>query len=145
MTLTLTAQDLKHVLEQQFAGCRGQTHQRILVPSRGLRYSWSAGAACDARVRDVRLLDPEGAVLHRIVDADGAVPNPGRRYRVTVNDFLAGGGDGFTAFRAGTDPLVGPRDIDALTTFLGRHLRPARAAYDPAAPSLLKPRVTRLP
>jgi 5'-nucleotidase len=144
VTLTLTGQDLKRVLEQQFAGCRGQTHQRILVPSRGFTYSWSAGEACDARVRDVRLRDAAGAV-DRIVDADGVVRNPGKTYRVTVNDFLAGGGDGFTAFRAGRDRLVGPRDIDALTAFLGRHLGPARAAYDPAAPSLMKPRVTRLP
>lgn len=145
VTLTLTGRDLKRVLEQQFAGCHGQTRQRTLVPSRGFRYGWSAGAACDARVRDVRLLDPEGAVVDRIVDTDGVVLNPARTYRVTVNDFLAGGGDGFTAFQDGTDRLVGPRDIDALTAFLARHLRPQRAAYDPAAPSLLKPRVTRLP
>jgi 5'-nucleotidase len=36
-------------------------------------------------------------------------------YRVTVNNDLAVGGDGFIAFKQGTAPLVLIRDVDAST------------------------------
>ena len=35
-------------------------------------------------------------------------------YRVTVNNYLAVGGDGFTALKQGTTALVGVYDSDAL-------------------------------
>ena len=35
-------------------------------------------------------------------------------YRVTVNNDLAVGGDGFTVFKAGIAPRVGVYDVDAL-------------------------------
>ena len=38
--MTLTAQQIKDLLEQQFAGCRGQTAQRVMQVSNGLKYSW---------------------------------------------------------------------------------------------------------
>ena len=40
VTMTLTAQQIKDLLEQQFIGCRGQIAQRILQISNGLQYSW---------------------------------------------------------------------------------------------------------
>jgi 5'-nucleotidase len=39
-------------------------------------------------------------------------------YRVTVNNFLAEGGDGFRVLREGTDRADGPADIDALIAYL---------------------------
>jgi 5'-nucleotidase len=42
VTMTLTAQQLKDLLEQQFTGCLGQGNQRILQISNGLKYEWSA-------------------------------------------------------------------------------------------------------
>lgn len=145
VTLTLTAQELKDALEQQFAGCRGQANTRLLIPAAGLKYAWSAGAACDQRVRDLRLVNAQGAVVDQIVSADGAVLNPARTYRVTVNNFLATGGDGFTTFAAGGAPLGGAQDIDALTAYLANFHAPRRPAYDPDAAALLKPRIVRLP
>ena len=40
---------------------------------------------------------------------------PASSYRVTLNSFLADGGDGFTVFKDGTDRLVQPNlvDVDA--------------------------------
>ncbi len=144
VTVTLTAQALKHALEQQFAGCRGQTTTRILVPSVGLRYTWDAAQPCDARISDVRLVNANGAVVDVIVDPLGQVPQPAKTYRVTINNFLASGGDGFTTFATeGAQPLGGAQDLDALTAYLAGFKRPERPAYDPAAPGLLKPRIVR--
>jgi len=144
VTMTLTAQQIKDVLEQQFSGCRGQTTTRILIPSAGLRYTWDASKGCDARISDVRLVNANAAVTDQIVSAAGAVTNPARTYRVTVNSFLATGGDGFATFAAGTAALGGAQDIDALTAFLGGFRLPSFPAYDPASPARLKPRIVRL-
>lgn len=143
VTLTLSTQDVKDVLEQQFAGCRGQlaTATRLMVPSAGLRYSWDGSAACNARVRGVTLATAAGT--ETLVDAAGVVLNPQKTWRVTVNNFMATGGDGFTIFQRGANPLGGAQDIDALTTYLAQYKAP-NAAYDPAAAALGKPRLLRI-
>ncbi|WP_407538161.1 bifunctional metallophosphatase/5'-nucleotidase [Deinococcus radiomollis] len=104
-TLTLTGAQLKAVLEQQFDNpAAGQN--RILQPSAGLTYTWTASAATGSKVSDLKL----GGV--NIV--------PTTAYRVTANNFLADGGDGFTVFKDGTDRLVQPNlgDIDAFQAYL---------------------------
>jgi 5'-nucleotidase len=143
VTMTLSAQQIKNLLEQQFAGCRGQTTQRILIPSAGVKYSWDSTQACDARVRDLRLVDAGGAVIDTIVDSAGTLPAPAKTYRVTVNSFLASGGDGFTALVGGLDPLGGAQDIDALTAYMADFKTPERPAYDPTSSALGKPRIVR--
>jgi 5'-nucleotidase len=45
---------------------------------------------------------------------------PKRNYRVTVNSFLAAGGDKFEILRDGVDRREGPLDVDALTAYLGK-------------------------
>ena len=45
---------------------------------------------------------------------DGVAVGPADSFRVTMNNFLAAGGDGFTVFNEGTDALGGAQDIDAL-------------------------------
>ena len=42
---------------------------------------------------------------------------PTDSFRVTMNNFLAAGGDGFTVFNEGTDALGGAQDIDALVDY----------------------------
>ena len=83
----------------------------MLQPSRGLSYAWDAMRPVGARVV------PESLRL------DGRPIEAERAYRVTVNDFLALGGDGFTVLRDGTDRKRGPLDVDALTEYLQRNLR----------------------
>lgn len=118
VTMSLTAQDLKDVLEEQFAGCRGQsaTATRVMLPSAGFKYTWDGAKACNARISNVTLRS--GAATETIVDAAGIVVNPGKTYRVTVNNFMADGGDGYTTFLKGTNRLGGAQDIDALVAFL---------------------------
>ena len=95
VTKTLTGQQVLDLLAQQF-----RTRPLFLQPS-GLTYSRTATAVV-----------PGSVVI------GGAPLAPGSSYRITMNSFLADGGDGFTVFKAGTDPLVGGIDLDAFTAFL---------------------------
>jgi 5'-nucleotidase len=130
VTMTLTAQDLKNVLEEQFAGCRGQstTATRIMLASNGFKYTWNGANACNARISNVRLTT--NGVTETIVDATGTVLNPTKTYRVTMNNFMATGGDGYSTFLVGTNLLGGAQDIDALVAHMAQFKAPA-APYTP--------------
>ena len=150
-TMTLTSLQLKRLLEQQFPGCGGQTVQGIMHVSNGFRYAWSASAPACARVVDVSWTPTDlastppavtGAAV-RIVAA-GQVLEPTRTWRVTVNNFMAAGGGGLSTLKSGQDASGGQQDIDALTDYLAAYRAPA-APYDPQAPALGTPRITRVP
>jgi 5'-nucleotidase len=130
VTMSLTAQNLKEVLEEQFVGCRGQstTATRFMIPSAGFKYEWDGSKACDARISKVTLT--AGGVTETIVNAAGVVVNPTKTFRITVNNFMATGGDGYSTFLKGTNLLGGAQDVDALSAFLGRYKAPA-APYNP--------------
>jgi 5'-nucleotidase len=66
---------------------------------------------------------------------EGAPVCPSTSYRVTVNSFLADGGDTFTVLRDGTNRLGGAVDTDALEAYL--------MANPPALPPALQDRITR--
>jgi 5'-nucleotidase len=151
VTMTLTAQQLKNLLEQQFAGCLEQATTRILQVSNGFEYSWSNSAPACSKVVDVRLTPmdlsvtppvPTGAP--ELIVSNGVVQNPNKTYRVTVNNFMATGGDGFKVLTGGTNVLGGAQDIDALVAFFAGYKAP-NAPYNPADPAQHQPRITRLP
>jgi 5'-nucleotidase len=121
VTMTLSGAQIRELLEQQFRGySNAQPYERILQPSRGLSYTWSAQAPPGRRVQDMRL--------------NGVALDPDRRYRVTVNSFLASGGDKFSVLLQGTERQVGMVDVDALEAYF-------RGA-SPVTPDPL-PRITR--
>jgi 5'-nucleotidase len=102
-------------------------------------------------VTDLTLTPPNVAVVPPVVTGPpelivqaGVVLNPTRTYRVTVNNFIATGGDGFTTLLDGAGSLGGAQDIDALVAYLAGYKAPA-AAYDPTSAALRKPRIVRLP
>lgn len=132
VTMTLTAQDIKDVLEEQFAACKGQaaTATRFMLPSAGFKYRWDGARACNARISNVTLTSAGATEV--IDDSAGAVVNPVKRFRVTVNNFMADGGDGYATFLKGADRLGRAQDIDALTAYMAQFKAP-KAAYDPAA------------
>jgi 5'-nucleotidase len=106
VTKTMTGAQIRLLLEQQFVGCGGQTTQRILQISAGFSWVRNAGAAaCGDKVGAITL--------------NGQPIDPATSYRVTMNNFLAGGGDGFTVFNQGTNALGGAQDIDALVAYFG--------------------------
>ena len=55
------------------------------------------------------------------VTINGVAVDPNATYRVAMNEFLGGGGDGFTAIRNGTKVFVGKSDLDVLIAYLGAH------------------------
>ncbi|MGH8866777.1 MAG: bifunctional metallophosphatase/5'-nucleotidase [Actinomycetes bacterium] len=111
VTMTLTGAQLDTMLEQQF-GNPDPAQNRILLPSDNVHYTWSASA-------------PKGSKVSELTFG-GTPVDPSASYRVTVNSFLADGGDGFSVLREGTDRLVGATDLDAFTAYL--------SANSPAAP-----------
>jgi len=134
VTLTLTAQQLHDVLEQQFNGCLGQTVTRVMQPSASLKYSYRLANACGQRIVDASVNDIPFV-------SNGLVLNPTQTYRVTVNNFMATGGDGFGVLVGGTNALGGAQDIDALIAYLAAFKAP-NAPYDPAT---FPNRITLLP
>jgi 5'-nucleotidase len=63
---------------------------------------------------------------------------PADPYRVTMNNFLATGGDGFTVFNQGTAALGGAQDIDALVAYF-QAAEPAGIAVPPLTRIIAKP------
>ena len=150
VTLTLTAAQLKNLLEQQFVGCLGQTTQRILQVSNGVHYTWNASAPACAKIVDLTYTPTDATVVPpattgstELLVSGGTVMNPIKTYRVTVNNFLATGGDGFTTLIGGTNQLGGAQDIDCLVAYMSGYKAPA-APYAPDAAVLQKPRIERL-
>lgn len=106
VTMTLTGSQLKDMLEQQWLDPK---RPRILQVSIGFSYSWDASKPFGERV---------------IVDKmtlNGKPIEPATGYRVTVNDYLAVGGDGFTVAKQGASPQYGGYDADALFAFFRAH------------------------
>jgi 5'-nucleotidase len=102
-TMTLTGAQIMAVLEQQWQ----PAVTRILQPSASLTYSWSQSAPAGSKVSDIRI--------------NGTPLDPAASYRVSVNNFLADGGDGFTQLRNGTNRTGGLVDIDAFAAYLQGH------------------------
>jgi len=104
VTKTMTGDQIRRVLEQQFVGCGDQGTQRILQISSTLRYEQNAaGATCAEKIGDIWV--------------NGVPITPTDTFRVTMNSFIAAGSDGFKVFNEGTDPLGGAVDIDALVDY----------------------------
>jgi 5'-nucleotidase len=59
---------------------------------------------------------------------NGKPIDPAGRYRVTVNDYLSAGGDGFTVLKHGTSQQFGVYDVDALYAYFRANspIAPAR-------------------
>jgi 5'-nucleotidase len=61
---------------------------------------------------------------------NGVPVAPGAEFRVTMNSFLAAGGDGFTVFNQGTNARGGAQAIDALAAYFAA-AEPAGIAVPP--------------
>lgn len=102
MTITMTGAQIKAVLEQQFNNpAAGQN--RILQVSNGFTYTWSQSAPIGSKISNMML--------------NGVAIDEAASYRITVNNFLADGGDNFSVFRSGTNRLGGAVDTDALEMY----------------------------
>ncbi|MDQ3781978.1 MAG: bifunctional metallophosphatase/5'-nucleotidase [Actinomycetota bacterium] len=105
VTMTLTGAQIETLLEQQWEG--NVEGGRILQVSEGFTYTWDFNAPIGDRV------DPDTIAI------DGVTVDPAASYRITVNNFLADGGDSFPVLTEGTDRLGGDIDLDALVEYFG--------------------------
>ncbi|MFE1317105.1 bifunctional metallophosphatase/5'-nucleotidase [Kitasatospora phosalacinea] len=117
---TLTGAQLVQVLQQQVSGAN-EAAPKVLQVSNNLHYTLDLNRVGAARV----LVDS--------IRLNGAPIDPAASYRVAANEFLAGGGDGFPAFAAGTDKLVGASDLDVFNAYLTAHSSAGAPIAPPAA------------
>jgi 5'-nucleotidase len=118
VTLTLTGSQIKNMLEQQWLDPR---RPRILQVSKGFSYAWDNAK-------------PNGdRVIAASMSLNGERIDPAKSYRVTVNNYLSVGGDGFTVLKEATAPQIGVFDADALYAYFQ-----ANSPIAPMAPDRIK-------
>ncbi|MGW1520976.1 bifunctional metallophosphatase/5'-nucleotidase [Streptomyces sp. NPDC002287] len=104
----LTGAQLITALQQQVSGPVNGPNPKILQVSKGLTYT----------------LDMTKSGADRIVvgsvKLNGAAIDPAKTYRVVMNEFLAGGGDGFTVLKEHKNKLVGVPDLEAFNALLAK-------------------------
>ncbi|WP_434591605.1 bifunctional metallophosphatase/5'-nucleotidase [Streptomyces sp. A5-4] len=113
----LTGAQLITALQQQVSG-GNDASPKVLQVSRGFTYTLDMTKQGASRivVASVRL--------------NGVALDPAKTYRVAMNEFLAGGGDGFAVFKDHKNKLVGASDLDLFNA----HLAANSSAAEPIAP-----------
>ncbi len=105
---TMTGRTIKDVLEQQFDNPT-PGRDTILQVSRGFTYSYDRTAPRSRRV------------VAGSIRLDGRPIDPGKQYKVAVNEFIATGGDNFTALPRGSAVTTTGMDLDVFLAYLGKH------------------------
>lgn len=106
VAMNMRGAQIVELLEEQWIGGR-DGNRGLLQISEGLSYEWDE-------------LKPEGQkIVPDSVKLNGERLDMNTTYRVVTNNFLAEGGDGFPAFKKGSNRApTNIRDIDALTQYL---------------------------
>ncbi|NIK57387.1 5'-nucleotidase [Kribbella shirazensis] len=110
LTVSLTGAQLDAVLEQQW---QTQTNGTIkfapLALSGNVKYAFDAGRPVGDRI------DPAD------VKIDGTALDPAKTYRVAALAYTVIGADGYSAFKAATNPVRNNTDHETFTTYLQIH------------------------
>ena len=118
IALTINGAQLRELLQRQLP--KGEAVPRLLQVSSSLRYQWRSGN--------------DGVAILDAVTIDGQPLDPARDYRVVANNFLADGGDDFSAMRQGRDRQSLGVDIDAFVEWLSEN----PAALEQAKPGRIE-------
>ena len=111
VTMDMTGDQIRQVLEQQYqpVPARGSRPMLALAVSEGFSYSWD-------------VLAPQGSrVVPGSMKLNGVPLDLAATYRVGTLNFLADGGDLFTAFTQGKNRLGGPEDLANLVEYFKNH------------------------
>jgi len=102
VVVTLTGAEIETVLKQQYQ----PSGNNILQVSDGLEFTWRqpAGQPIEIVAGSVKL--------------NGQPLIATQTYRVVTNNFLAGGGDSFVAFKSGKDKVTVGSDLEALEAYV---------------------------
>ncbi len=114
VTMKLTGSQILLALEQQW---QGQPYARIMKTS-GITYTWDNARPAGSRI------------VAGSVKINGVPLVASQTYGVTVNNFMATGGDNFTAFKSGTNQTGGAVDLDALIAYVKSLSQPFGAAIE---------------
>lgn len=104
--MSMTGRQIYDLLNQQF-----RSTGSIMLQVSGLNYIWDASRPIGQRIVSVFL-------------KNGEELDPNRTYSITVNNFLAEGGDFFTVFRQGTNRQTGVTDVEALVNYVQKLPKP---------------------
>ena len=105
VTKSYTGAEIKAVLEQQFAsGTNSVAQPNMLTPSANFRFSFDKSRPAGQRIVAMTLY--------------GKPIDPGKSYRVAINNFLASGGDNYTLLAGGHDPVDAGLDLDVTAAYL---------------------------
>lgn len=110
VTMDLTGAQILRLLEQQWESPQ-PPGGRVMAVSAGFSYTWDASQPEGAAPGKGRRVVSESLALH------GEAIDPAKTYRVTVNNFMASGGDNFTVLRRGKRVQEGELDLDVLTAY----------------------------
>ncbi|MFF8845657.1 bifunctional metallophosphatase/5'-nucleotidase [Streptomyces sp. NPDC015127] len=116
----LTGAQLITALQQQVSG-PNEASPKILQVSKGFTYTLD--------------LTKTGAdrIVVSSVKLNGEAIDPAKTYRVAMNEFLAGGGDGFAVLKEHTNKLVGASDLDVFNAYLAANSSASAPIAPPAA------------
>jgi 5'-nucleotidase len=100
----MTGRQVKELLEHQFVN---MARPRVLFPSDNLRYEVDLKQSLGQRVLNIR-------IRQQPIEMN-------QSYNVTMNSFLASGGDGFQQFNQAPTIAGGELDVDALSDYLRKN------------------------
>ncbi|WP_168626077.1 ExeM/NucH family extracellular endonuclease [Cryobacterium sp. BB307] len=104
VTMTLTGEQIRQILEQQWQPAGTSRPFLKLGVSEGFEYVYDPSAAVGERITAMYL--------------NGELIDPAGQYRVVANSFLASGGDNFVTFRDGTQRADSGRvDLQAMVDY----------------------------
>ncbi|ETI69712.1 bifunctional 2',3'-cyclic nucleotide 2'-phosphodiesterase/3'-nucleotidase precursor protein [Neobacillus vireti LMG 21834] len=101
VTMKITGEQVRILLNQQFQA--PPSYDKIMAIS-GLRYTWTNKKDYGEKVLDIYL--PNGKKI-----------DPKAEYSITVNNFMADGGDGFTVLREGKNRVTAGVDLDEFVAY----------------------------
>ncbi|MEH7084611.1 bifunctional 2',3'-cyclic-nucleotide 2'-phosphodiesterase/3'-nucleotidase [Neobacillus drentensis] len=101
VTMTLTGDQIRTLLNQQFQA--PPSYNKIMAIS-GLKYTWSDNKPYGSKVLDIYL-------------ENGSPIDPTAEYTITVNNFMADGGDNFFVLKSGKNRVTNVVDLDGFIQY----------------------------
>lgn len=114
VTMTVTGDQIRTLLNQQFQA--PPSYNKIMAIS-GLHYTWTDSLPYGSKVLDIYL-------------EDGSLISPTANYSITVNNFMADGGDGFTVLKSGKNRVTNVVDLDGFVQYFESLPQPVSAKIE---------------
>lgn len=114
VTMTVTGDQIRTLLNQQFQA--PPSYNKIMAIS-GLKYTWSDNKPYGSKVLDIYL-------------ENGTPLDPTAEYTITVNNFMADGGDGFAVLKSGKNRVTNVVDLDGFVQYFKSLPQPVAAQIE---------------